>query len=251
MEKLAGSAPSSSEKISGAGAEASTSLPTSQPSTPKDNASSAPPVAKSAIDNKPTSTTPTPAANPFAKLGAQANSTGKPLSVRTDPSQNVLGKRSGTESDMQTPPRPAPSARKPNLAEESIEDYESRILAHIFRITLDPNQRTDSSNHKLIFLPELRKELEEEHAEIRLSADKLDGALMEACSTIPHSKPVFDYLLPCWKRIIKASKGLRGYAGQKDAILKEAKRLCMSNCIFAAEMPDIFQFVFWTEENYI
>ncbi|THV54859.1 hypothetical protein BGAL_0018g00150 [Botrytis galanthina] len=241
MEKLTGSASSSSEKISGAGAEASASLPTSQPSAPKDKASSAQPVAKSAIDIKPASVTPTPAANPFAKLGAQASSTEKPLSVRTDPSQNVLGKRSRTESDMQTPPRPAPSTRKPNVAEESLEDYENRILAHIFRITLDPNQRTDSSNHKLIFLPELRKELEEEHAEIRLSADKLDGALMEACSTIPHSKPVFDYLLPCWKRIIKASKGLRGYAGHKDAILKEAKRLCMSNCIFAAEMPDIFQ----------
>ncbi|ESZ97080.1 hypothetical protein SBOR_2510 [Sclerotinia borealis F-4128] len=218
MEKLAGSASSSSEKIANVGAEASSPSSAPKPDVIKKNGSSAEPVAKPKINIKPANTTSLPAANPFAKMAAQASPTG---------------------SNSSTPSRP--STRKPNLAEEPLEAYEDRILSHIFRITLDPHQRTDASNHRLIFLPELRKELEEENAEIRMSAGKLDGALMEACSSIPHSKPVFDYLLPCWKRIIKASKGLRGYAGQKDTILKEAKRLCMSNCIFAAEMPDIFQ----------
>jgi ubiquitin conjugation factor E4 B len=105
-------------------------------------------------------------------------------------------------------------------------------------------QKTDSSNHKLIYLPDLRKELEEDGGEVRLTAGNLDAAILEAAATIPQNKPVFDYLLPCWKRVVKALKARRGYAGQKDAILKEAKRLCMSNCIFAAEMPDIFRFVF-------
>ncbi|KAI9643362.1 Ubiquitin conjugation factor E4 [Ciborinia camelliae] len=237
MEKLTGSASSSSEKISNAGAEASGLGSNPQPSAAMNNGSSAEPVTKPKVNIKPANATP--GANPFAKLGAQASTSGNISSVRTDPLERVLGKRSRTESDKQTPHRP--STRKPNIAEESLEAYEDRILSHIFRVTLDPNQRTDASNHRLIYLPELRKELEEEHAEIRLSAGKLDGALMEACSSIPHGKSVFDYLLPCWKRIIKASKGLRGYAGQKDTVLKEAKRLCMSNCIFAAEMPDIFQ----------
>lgn len=242
MEKLSGSASSSSERIPNASAEATASSSTPKPAAPVNNGSSAEPVAKTTINIKPAKASPPPATNPFAKLGAQASSTGNTSSVRTDPQQRVLGKRSRTESDMQTLTRP--STRKPNLAEESLEAYEDRILSHIFRLTLDPNQRTDASNHKLIFLSDLRKELEEEHAEIRLSAGKLDGALMEACSSIPHSKSVFDYLLPCWKRTMKASKGLRGYAGPKDAVLKEAKRLCMSNCIFAAEMPEIFQLVF-------
>lgn len=241
MEKLSGTASSSTENILNVGAEPSSSGSSSQQNVPKEVASPAEPATKPTINVKPANATPTPATNPFAKLGTQANATGNTSSVRTDPPQHDLGKRSRTESDMQTPTHP--TARKPNAAEESVETYEDRILSHIFRITLDPNQRTDSYNHRLIFLPGLRKDLEEEKAEIRLSAATLDGALLEACSSIPNSKSLFDYLLPCWKRTIKAMKQLRGYAGQKDVVLKEARRLCMSNCVFAAEMPDIFQFV--------
>jgi ubiquitin conjugation factor E4 B len=76
-----------------------------------------------------------------------------------------------------------------------------------------------------------------------LTKDRLDSAILEAASSIPQNKSVLDYLLPCWKRIGKALKGLRGYANAKDVILKEAKRLCMSNCIFAAEVPELFGLV--------
>ena len=114
------------------------------------------------------------------------------------------------------------------------------MLGQIFRITLDPEQKVDASNHKLIYLPNLRQELEDEDAPIKLSKDRLDSAILEAASSIPHNKSILDYLLPSWKRITKALKGLRGYANAKDAILKEAKRLCMSHCIFAVEMPELY-----------
>jgi ubiquitin conjugation factor E4 B len=114
------------------------------------------------------------------------------------------------------------------------------MLSQIFRITLDPNEKVDSSNHKLIYLPNLRQELEDEHEPVRLSKERLDSALVEAASSIPKNKSVLDYLLPCWKRIIKATKALRGYANEKDIVLKEARRLCMSNCIFAIEVPELF-----------
>jgi ubiquitin conjugation factor E4 B len=129
---------------------------------------------------------------------------------------------------------------------ESVEDYEHRILGQIFRITLDPEQKVDSSNRRLIFLPNLKAELEEENAPIKLTKDKLDSAIMEAASTIPHNKSILDWLLPCWKRALKALKGLRGYKTAKDDVLKEAKRLCMSNCIFAVEMPELYGLVFRT-----
>jgi ubiquitin conjugation factor E4 B len=103
----------------------------------------------------------------------------------------------------------------------------------------------DSSGHKLIYLENLRRELEEENAPIRLSTDRLDSALLEACSSIPHNRSILDYLLPCWKRILKAQKGLRGHANSRDTILKEAKRLCMSNSIFAVEVPELFRSVIW------
>lgn len=73
-----------------------------------------------------------------------------------------------------------------------------------------------------------------------LSTDRLDSAILEASSTIPNNKPILDYLLPCWKRVVRAFKGLRGYAGAKDTVLKEAKRLCMSHCVFAVEMPELY-----------
>jgi len=110
----------------------------------------------------------------------------------------------------------------------------------MFRITLDPEQKVDASNHKLIYLPNLREELEDENVPIRFTKDRLDSAIREAASTIPHNKSVLDYLLPSWKRIVKTLKGLRDYSNAKAAILKEAKRLCMSNCIFAVEVPEFF-----------
>ena len=125
-------------------------------------------------------------------------------------------------------------------ATEELPEYENRILSHIFRITLDPDQKVDTSGHKLIYLPNLRSELEEENAPIKFTKDRLDSAILEACSTVPHKKSILDYLLPCWKRTIKALRGLRGYVSGKDEILKEAKRLCMSNCIFALEMPELY-----------
>lgn len=105
---------------------------------------------------------------------------------------------------------------------------------------MDPDQKVDASNHRLIFLPNLRQELEEDDARIVITQDRLSDAITEAVSTIPHNKAALDYLLPCWKRVTKALKGLRGYANAKDETLKEAKRLCMSNCIFAATLPELY-----------
>ncbi|PQE32096.1 Ubiquitin conjugation factor E4 protein [Rutstroemia sp. NJR-2017a WRK4] len=239
MEKLAGPASSSSRKSPAPSSEVPPASSSPKPAATMDNSSSTSSTAKPNVNIKPASATPPSSSeNPFVKLGGQASST-TPSAVRPDPA-GVLGKRTRAELDLQTPSS-APARKPTPAAEEPIEVYESRILSQIFRITLDPEQKTDSSNHKLIYLPDLRKELEEDGGEVRLTAGNLDAAILEAAATIPHNKPVFDYLLPCWKRVTKALKARRGYAGQKDAILKEAKRLCMSNCIFAAEMPDIFR----------
>lgn len=121
-----------------------------------------------------------------------------------------------------------------------MEAFESRNLSAIFRITLDPGKTTDAHGHRLVFLSELRQELEEAGEPVRLSAGTLDSAILEAGSKLPHDKALLDYLLPCWKRTTRTMKGLKGYASQKDVILKEAKRLCMSNCIFALTMPELF-----------
>lgn len=123
---------------------------------------------------------------------------------------------------------------------ETIPEWENRTLGQIFRVTLNPEERTDSNNHKLIFLGNHRQELADENVPVLLTRDRLDGIILEAASYLPHDRSILDYLLPCWKRVIKALKSLKGYAGEKDVVLKEAKRLCMSYIIFAVEVPDLF-----------
>lgn len=238
MEKLSGPPKSQGGQPSGGGNGGSAS--SSRPSTPAPPATSEP-APKPKITIRPsTQPSPAPAANPFDKLGARPeNGTSTP--VRSSSDARSL-KRPRAESDEQKfTDTPAPKHKTPQ--DEDINTYENRILGQIFRITLDPEQRVDASGHKLIHLPILRAEIEEEGAPMRLSTDRLDSALLEACSSIPHNRSVLDYMLPCWKRIIKTQKGLRGYANARDTIVKEAKRLCMSNCIFAVEVPELFRSV--------
>lgn len=135
-----------------------------------------------------------------------------------------------------------PPTRKatPQVSDESPQDFENRALSTIFRVTLDGEDKTDTSGHKLTFLPDVKQELEDSGEHVGLSVAGLDSILMEVCSKIPHNKPILEYLLPCWKRIMRSNRSLRGPAQQKDAILKEAKRLCMSSCIFALTMPELY-----------
>jgi len=148
-------------------------------------------------------------------------------------------KRRASEVDglaATTPPR------KQTPREESFEDYSDRILSTIFRVSVDPNKTADGHGHKLIFLSNLSQELADEGAPLKLSVERIEQAIVEGASSIPHNRPLFDYLLPCWKRVNRALKLLRGPAPEKEAMLKEARRLCFSNCIFALTMPELFRY---------
>ena len=222
--------------MEGANTGSSSSTPTS--ASPQNTESA--PRAKINITKSSTPIS-SPAENPFSKLAARPSSGTSTSPVRRI---SVLGtlKRPRAESDQSTTPQPA--RKNATLAsDETLDAYENRTLGQLFRITLDSQQKVDASNHKLIYLPNLRQELEDEGAPVRLSTDRLDSAILEAASSISHDKSILDYLLPSWKRITKALKGLRGYANAKDAILKESKRLCMSHCIFAVEMPELYGLV--------
>lgn len=235
MEKLAGPAKPKLEQVADGDKTSSStaSAGTPKPTTP---AKVEAPILQINI-SKPEGTPTAGSDNPFSKLTSRPSSATPPV---RDPSSGSL-KRPRAES-LEQGPTSTPSRKvTAPAANEDMETWENRVLGQIFRITLDPNQKTDASNHKLIYLPNLRSELEEENAPIRLSQDRLSDAITEASTTIPHNKPVLDYLLPCWKRVMRAIKGLRGYTNAKDNILKEAKRLCMSNCVFAVTLPELFK----------
>ncbi|PBP19477.1 ubiquitin elongating factor core [Diplocarpon rosae] len=236
MEKLSGT---SNSKSDGENSAASSSTPTQTLPSGSSPVSST----KTQISKAPAASRPTESPNPFTKLGAQVRSpslSSAPSTVRILDTASVrMLKRKRAELDLQTTPQSSRSTTLP-LADEPIEQWENRTLSGIFRVTLDPDHKADAPNHKLIFLPQLYQELKDEKVPVLLTKERLDSAILEAASTIPNNKPILEYLLPCWKRVVKASKGLRGYADAKNAVVKEAKRLCMSNCIFAIEMPELY-----------
>jgi ubiquitin conjugation factor E4 B len=233
MEKLSGPAKPKSEQS----ADGNNSAPSpSSAATPKPTTPENVEPAKPKITIKPAATPAAGSENPFTKL--TSHPTSSTPSVRNTPEASL--KRPRAESVEQSTTNAPPRKTSTPVGNEDIDAWENRTLGQIFRITLDPNQKVDASNHRLVFLPNLRQELEEENAPIRLSQEKLSDAITEAASIVPHNKPVLDYLLPCWKRVMKAMKNLRGYANAKDGILKEAKRLCMSNCVFAITLPELF-----------
>ena len=92
------------------------------------------------------------------------------------------------------------------------------------------------------FLAGTRLDLEDSGQSVRLNAGLLDQALLEAASNLKQGTTPLDFLLGCWKRVSRQYKPLRkaGEGDPKFVIIKEARRLCMSYCIFAITMPDMF-----------
>jgi ubiquitin conjugation factor E4 B len=176
--------------------------------------------------------------NPFSQLGLRAENQDP---SKTAPSSNgAADTRKRRAAEIDTPPMPILSTRKPQAKEESIEDFSERTLSHIFRISVNPDKLEDVHGHRLLFLPGVSAELQETGAPLQLSAEVLDVAIQEAATAWPREKPLLGYLLPCWKRVMRVTKTLRDKSPEKDAVLKEAKRLCMSHCIFALTIPDLF-----------
>lgn len=180
---------------------------------------------------------PAPSATPQS-AGSESSSSRPGI---TDTTSAPRAKRRVSEVDGSSPASAAPPRKQVPLREESIDDYADRVLSSIFRVTLDPSRTTDNHGHRLHFLPSLSEDLTSEGVPLKLSVGRLEEAIMEAATALPHDRPLFDYLLPCWKRVVRTIKVFRGPAPEKEALLKEARRLCFSNCVFALTVPELFR----------
>lgn len=129
-------------------------------------------------------------------------------------------------------------------APETFEDWSDKTISYIFRVSTDEKRQADVHGHRLTFLPDLSAELQEQSPDgpLRLASENIEQAILEAANTFPHDKPLMDYMLPCWKRVVRAKKSLRTPTPEKEAVLLEAKRMCMSYCIFAVTLPDLFRY---------
>lgn len=123
---------------------------------------------------------------------------------------------------------------------ESDSDYAHRVLSHIFDITLDPHRMTAAHGHRLLFLPNLNQDLNDQGQPLKLSTSVLDQAIMEACATWTAHRPLMDYLLPCWKRAVRSVNLAKNPQGSRLEVHEEAKRLSISSCLFALTMPALY-----------
>ncbi|OAQ79758.1 ubiquitin conjugation factor E4 [Purpureocillium lilacinum] len=179
---------------------------------------------------------PAPGSNPFTQLGVQS-------SRKDSGSSSPHRKRTAAEigdGRAATPPPAARSKPAPAAQVESDADYAHRVLTQVFRITVDPHHMISSSGQRLIFVPNLNQELNEAGEPLKLSVNVLDQAIIEACGTLPLDHPLFGYLLPCWKRAVKAHTMAKNVSPARLEVLDEAKRLCMSNCLFSLTMPVLY-----------
>ncbi|KAK8086564.1 ubiquitin elongating factor core [Apiospora phragmitis] len=211
----------------------------SSPSTPQPKPAEA---AKASPANSESRRHPTPTQSkqPYSSPSLQSG-------VKNKSEVTAKGQREEGTVKSSPPKRPssdkcssAPPAKKIQAREEPLEEWSDRTLCDIFRVTLDETRSRDSYGSPLMFLMNLREELQQDGQPLKLNAQNIDQAILEAASTVPSSKPVLSYLLPAFKRIIKIASSARRPSPERQAVLDEAKRLCVSNCIFAMTMPELF-----------
>ncbi|KAG5929825.1 hypothetical protein E4U42_004345 [Claviceps africana] len=201
--------------------QSSTSSPSPTPQAVTSSEPAAQPRTK--ITVTPAATPAQSGQNPFRQLGVQST---RPSGDQSDPTASAPQK---------TPSQPVPQQRQ-----ESDQDFEHRVLSQIFRISVDPHHMSDGQGQRLLFLPHLNQELIDSGEPLKLSIGNLDQAIIEACSNWDPSYPLLDYLLPCWKRAVKAANTARNASPHRQEVIEEAKRLCMSNCLFALTMPALY-----------
>ncbi|KAM0795096.1 ubiquitin elongating factor core-domain-containing protein [Usnea florida] len=176
-----------------------------------------------------------PPENPFAQLGLREAVGGAPkINITSSAGRPVTPKKRD---------RPASSSgRSSSRTGETLEQWEDRVLGNLFRITLSEEHQYDAHENHLQFLGATRLDLEDSGQPVRMTVGMLDQALLEAASNLKKGTTPLEFLLGCWKRVSKQYKALKK-AGEEDPkfiVVKEARRLCMSYCIFAITMPDMF-----------
>ncbi|EGX88923.1 ubiquitin conjugation factor E4 [Cordyceps militaris CM01] len=208
------------------------------------SSSSAAAASKTKINITPAAPTARSGSNPFTQMGLDnkpSDSKGPAGSGRTtSPRKRSLQEIDDGSTAATVAPPPPRKQPAPQTA-ESDELYTHRVLTNVFRVSVDPHHMSSphAAGVRLTFLPGLNEELNAAGESLRLSTATLDQAIIEACSSWPEDKPLLNYLLPCWKRAVKQA-AQKTSSVTRHRVHEEAKRLCMSNCLFAITMPDLY-----------
>ena len=190
------------------------------------------------------------------KRDATVSSTAGSTELETKETRPVLD-RSSTPTESQVTPRisisskaassqrtAASSASRSGSKQQgydNVENWEDKTLGGIFKITLNDGSEQGNTGKPLNYLPGVVADLKDEGSPIRLHTGILDQVIVEVVSSFSEEKPL-QYLLGCWKRVSRLYRAMRVPGGDDSRykIVKEARRLCMSYCIFAMTIPEMF-----------
>ncbi|KAJ5673839.1 hypothetical protein N7462_009278 [Penicillium macrosclerotiorum] len=206
--------------------------PTPPPGSPSDSPSNSPNTSRPQSP-APQQQSPRVPCSPTSTAQTPLYAEGKRIKIT--PAISTPERPSSAASSVSTS-RPTRSENTAKAEPQTIEEFEHQTLGELFKLSLVETPYT--TNGKRIFLPGLRSELQDEGKELRLQIAYLDQALLEAASNTKQQRPL-DYLLPCWKDIQKKMKKPENDP-KKSHIYNEAQRLCLSYCIFAITMPEMF-----------
>ncbi|KAF2223300.1 putative ubiquitin fusion degradation protein UfdB [Elsinoe ampelina] len=219
----------------------------SQSSSPSGSTTDLTPAVSGSTQSQPpasttgkATSTPSPAAgqqNPFSQLGLKPRET----DVKPKPKINITSTQ--PTAQKRDPDGQARARVTKPENEEPIEEWEDSVVGHVFRITLKEGVSKDTHGRSLFYLKGLKSDLEDEGHPLRLEVGQLDQAITEAGTLAAKSREdTFDYLLGCWKRVSKIIRGMRSTETDNPKLIKmkEARRLCMSYCMFACSMPEMF-----------
>ncbi|KAI5359833.1 putative U-box domain, Zinc finger, RING/FYVE/PHD-type, ubiquitin conjugation factor E4, core [Septoria linicola] len=201
--------------------EAATTSPSASTADGTNDMSATPPIDRSKLLNHLEAQKATvPAAAPPPR---------EPVKITVKPRQTSPGVKRDRDGSER------PQSRTTTRQTESLELWQDKVLKHVYRVTLDQNETKDLHGHKLSFLPGVKDD-----GNALLDVDNSDSILAEAASHAPQGK-IFEYFLQCFKRAVRASKDPR-HSGNESrvVVLREARRMSMSYCIFAITMPDMF-----------
>lgn len=133
----------------------------------------------------------------------------------------------------------APAAT-PAKTEESLDAWTSRTISSILQVTLDPTYE------RLYYLSQLHEELSTEAGSEdtpALTLDNLDRTILARLSDDMNSPP-FDFLYDCYNRaevIERTTRREVSSAPEKQHLLSEIKRLCVSYAGLSVTMPELLE----------
>ena len=106
---------------------------------------------------------------------------------------------------------------------------------------MDEATKQDTHGHRLLYLGEVKKDLEDDGRPLQLSTSGLDSALVEAVRSLPKAEKPLDYLLSCWKRIMRLEreKTIKEDPAKYE-VVQSARKMCFSYSMFVVTIPEMF-----------